>query len=268
MESESDSAAVRSEIDSYLNSTDPAEQLVLHELIVGLQRQTREEVNPKSDIVTPTFASSFLTRLKLFHAVHDGDQVLQKKPFEFAFRAASQADNKEAEITSSPTNPGPDVRVDETKYSLKTEAAQSIKRNHITISKLMESAWTKDCTSLEDFHAGLFRITDHLRSYDRILTLRAFGRLSKGEVRYDLVEIPTDLLLLIGESDVSEFGPITRAGGTTLPVKFREEPAFRAVFDGSDQKITIRNLRTALCLRHASWSLLGGGGQDLWAVPR
>lgn len=77
-------------------------------------------------------------------------------------------------------------------------------------------------------------------------------------VKYDLVEIPRDLLLLIGTLTVKDFSERTRQGGSSASVYLPEDqtqPAFRLVLDGSDGKLTITGLRTNLCVTHGSWTI-------------
>jgi hypothetical protein len=239
-----------------LASVSDAEALALGPIIDALRRPFDEELGEYSDIVSRPFANEFANRLRLFHAQHDSGEVLTKKSFEFVFQAASRAAGKHAEVATSATHPGSDVIVDGVGFSLKTEAAATINSEQITISKLMESAWTKECSTASDFFAGLHRIMKHLHEYERILLLRVFGRLeTSGSVRYDLVEIPKTVLLEIENAKIGDFERITRAKGTSLPIKIGGTTAFTVVFDGSDQKITIRHLRTRLCRRHASWTI-------------
>jgi len=234
----------------------PTEWLAIAPMLDALRKPIKTDVDPKTDIVTEAFSDTFATSLKLFHATHDPGEVLTKKGFEFAFKRASEAARRAATIVDSATHPGKDVIVEGVGFSLKTEASAGISRAQITISKLMESAWTKECTTAREFHAELHRIVSHLAQYDRILVLRTFGRLSKdGKVEYTIVEIPRSLLMEIEKAEESGFSAITDAGGTSLPIIKGGKRLFTVVFDGSDQKITIRNLPTSLCQTHGSWTL-------------
>lgn len=246
----------RDELDEELGSITPDEWKVLTPVLEAIRAPVKETLDPESDIAVPAFASAFAMRLRLFHALHDPQEVLTKKAFEYAFKAASEAAGRAAQITDSSTYPGADVLVDQTKYSLKTEAAASISMKYITISKLMESAWTKACDSVEKYFEGLERVVSHLNEYERILVLRTFGRLGKtGSVRYELVEIPRDLLLNVGNALATDFTRLTTAGGTSLRAEVDGTLAFVVVFDGSDQKISIRRLRSDLCHVHGTWTL-------------
>lgn len=246
------------ELQAFRESITPEEAGQIAGVLDGLRRWITVDMNPSSDIVTPQFAHAFGLQLKIFHALSDRGQFLSKKPFEWAFKRAIEADgDRHATITEDSTFPGRDLILDDAlSVSLKTEAARNIRPDRITISKLMESAWTKDCGSVDDFLASVSRITAHLRSYDRLFVLRVFGRLDQtGSVRYDLVEIPVGLLLAAEHLTTADFGAITRAGGTTARVRVEGTELYRLVFDGSDQKITVRNIQVDRCIVHGSWTL-------------
>jgi hypothetical protein len=160
------------------------------------------------------------------------------------------------DLTANPTFPGADAVVDaRVPFSLKTESERNMRDGKIKISKLMESIWTKGLTTPEQFRSVLHHILKHLGGYERILTLRAFGRLTSGSIRYELWEIPRALLLRIGKARLTDFSAVTRAGSTTLTVREGGVTAYEVVFDGSDQKITIRNLNTRFCIHHGTWKL-------------
>lgn len=231
----------------------PVQVDLLIEMAHAMSRDVEETFDPSSDIAAADFRVSFRNRLLIHHAANEAK--LTKKAFEYAFRAASAADGKAAFITSSQTNPGADVTVDGVAFSLKTEAAASIREKHITISKLSEGRWIQQCGSLEELaQATITRIPAHLQQYDRILTLRAHN-LSAVKVRYELVEIPRSLLLQVQGLAVSDFSPRTPQGGSTARVKMGGQDAFTLRLDGSDGKVTIANLRVNLCTLHGSWAI-------------
>ena len=230
---------------------------IMGSLLEWIRRPYREWLNSKSNLVSSEFADAFSMRLRAFHALHGPDEALTKKAFEYAFAEAAQAAGRNATVVRSSTVAGSDVIMDKKGISLKTEADRNIRPGHITISKLMESAWTKECATLEDFRVGIgFHIAPRLRHSSRMFTLRAFGRLSdRGAIRYELVEIPMRLLFAMERAVVTDFGLITKARGTKVQITHNGKPAFKLVFDGSDQKITIRDLDRNLCIVHGEWTL-------------
>lgn len=227
-------------------------------VLVAMRRHVESTVGKNSDLVTPAFNRVFTRRLQIFHALNDPDECLNKRSFEFCFKEAMEADGAhQVDLTENPTFPGADAVVDSrVPFSLKTESERRMGEGKIKISKLMESIWTKGLQTPEQFLGVLHHILRHLGGYERILTLRAFGRLSSGAITYELWEIPHALLMCTATARVEDFSPITKAGSTTLAVRYQGVTAFEVVFDGSDQKITIRNLRTRFCVRHGQWRVV------------
>src|SRR5690606_21528118 len=100
---------------------------------------------------------------------------------------------------------GADLEVDGRYYSLKTEAAKGLNPKSITISKLMEARWIRDLGGPEDAPGQVRqRILSHLQEYERIFMLRSYG--DETRVRYDLREIPKDVLSAVENLDARDFG--------------------------------------------------------------
>jgi type II restriction enzyme len=168
-------------------------------------------------------------------------------------KAPSIAAGRTAKIVSSQTNPGADVIVDSEAFSLKTEAAKSIKEDSLTISKLMEARWIRDCNTQKDFSEQVTsKVLGHLREYQRILCLRSFER-SEKQVEYELVEIPVELLELVGQLSPADFSEKTRGGGSSAWVKRGGSRAFRIALDGSVEKVSVSGLNKSLCIVHGTW---------------
>lgn len=250
-------SAAQEELQSALAYATTAECELLLGVLQGVRRPIEQVLASRSDLVTPEFADRFALRLRLFHALHDPGEVLTKRAFEFALVAAARAGGRPARVTKSATNPGTDAVIDGVEFSLKTEAAAAIHPQRIKISKLMESAWTKEYESCAQFlDEGVPQIVAHLERYERILMLRAFGRLEDtGWVRYDLVEIPRDLLLQVRHSRPEDCTGPSPKGNIRIAVSYRGRPAYTLLSDGSDQKITISGLETEFCVRHGSWTV-------------
>lgn len=207
--------------------------------------------------VDERFADAFAMRLRLFHVLHSPAEAMSKKAFEFAFEFAARAAGHRATLDPSATTPEADILVGGEGFSLKTEASQGISRTHVVISKLMESLWTKHCKTVKDFERG---IRDHvlprISHSQRIFVLRAFGRIeTDGLIEYELLEVPRHLLLAIAGVRAADFSPLTGAKGTSVPVVYNGTSAFTLVFDGSDQKITVRRLLVSQCIVHARWTI-------------
>jgi len=242
-------------LENLISALSPERRALLKEIVEALSREVRANINPRSDICSPAFALEFQDRLTFYHARHD--EPLNKKTFEYAFVKASRVAGRTAVIDDSPVNPGTDVIVDGTSYSLKTEASQGISRAHITISKLMEARWIRECRTGQDFIRGVkARVQEHLRQYERILMLRAFTITdpSRG-FEYHLIEIPLDVLLQIASLKAGDFSPRTSNGSSHADVYKNEKKLFSLRLDGSVEKITISNLNAANCIFHGSWKL-------------
>jgi len=225
---------------------------VLIDLAKALQRKIDVKINPNSDLMTPAFVEDFSARLIAYHALHE--QKLTKKTFEFVFCGACRAAGSNAVITSSPVNPGVDVTVDGIRYSLKTEGAAGMTKSSITISKLMEARWIRECESPGDFaREASRRISEHLQHYQRIITLRAFEYDSV--IEYDLIEIPLSILKYVEKLEARNFTQRTRNGGSSARIVLEGKQLFTLRLDGSVEKVTVSNLRMDVCRIHGSWRI-------------
>ncbi len=207
-----------------------------------------------SDIATGAFVRDFGNRLLVHHAT--SEELLNKKSFEFAFVASSRAAGRvAARIASTEDNPHADVVVDEVMYSLKTEAAASIRRDSITVSKLMEARWIRECRNRADLVRGIqSKVVPHLESYQRIIILRVFSK-TEGHVQYDLVEIPRDVLLEVRNLGASDFSALNDNNSSRADIKRNRRALFALRLDGSVEKVTIANLRVDACTVHATWTV-------------
>lgn len=204
--------------------------------------------HPASDIITAEVLERIGDALRIHHAF--SRQALSKDRFEFAFEHALKKSNINADLAPSRTNRGHDLTVAGVPISLKTEAAGSIKRDYIHISKWMElgrGEWQLPLL--------LNHFLDHMKGYERIFTLR---RLLAGptEYEYELVEIPKALML---EAQRCEL--VTQEASAQNP-----KPGYGYVRDaqgalkyslyfdgGSERKLQIRALQKSLCQVHGVW---------------
>lgn len=204
-----------------------------------------------SDVVTMVFDRRFAASLLLHHAHTRLPMV--KTVFEHVTVAAFRADGRCAALTDNATYPGRDLTVNGVGYSLKTSAAKKINANFITISKFSEAQQIRDCRTGEDFRRLVARIFDkHLASYARVLKLRVFLQ-AKDVLRYELVELPYDLLAAAALLKADDFSPRTPKGGTIAVITRNGEPAWKLRLDGSVEKVTISQFRVALCVTHGRW---------------
>lgn len=202
-----------------------------------------------SDIVSQEVLENFGDRLLSHHA--NSRQALTKDRFEFAFEAALTAAGIKSALVKSRTNRGHDIDIREERISLKTEAAKGIKESSIHVSKWMELG--KGVWDLELLRR-LF--LDHMKSYDRIFTLRCLSS-DLEKTRYELVEIPKGLLL---ECETSELEVAEKSKQTPKPgyCYVRNDAGtlkFALYFDGgSERKLQIKAIDKSLCKIHATWT--------------
>lgn len=203
-----------------------------------------------SDLMTQDVRENIGDLLRIHHVM--SKRPLSKAPFEYAFEKALQLAGKSASLASSATNPGYDMTIEATRFSLKTEASRTVKEDQIHVSKWMEMGkgeWDPPRVQLQ-------RFIQHLTGYDRILTLRCLLQ-TGAEYRYELVEIPKALML------EAQTGTMERAGKTTQ----NTFPWYRRVADsdgshkyslyvdaGSERKLQVKSLKKKHCFVHATWS--------------
>ncbi|MGB3237732.1 MAG: helix-turn-helix domain-containing protein [Geitlerinemataceae cyanobacterium] len=248
---------VTESLEQMVRELQPSKLALLLELATAMTSKIEEDIDPRSDLLTPEFTTHFSNRLLIHHATHE--EKLTKKAFEYAFAAASTASGRTTHITVNSTYPGADVIVDNVHFSLKTEASQKISKDKITISKLMEARWIRECRTPNDFVTFVKeRVVAHLQQYQRILILRAYD-LNSEKIQYDLIEVPIALLLQISNLTANQFKIKSRSGGSRVDLTFNIDgagrKAFSLILDGSVEKVTISGLDIRLCTRHGSWSV-------------
>jgi hypothetical protein len=204
--------------------------------------------------------------LKVHHGLFAAEPFRRER-FEYALRRIAAGGGREVEPPGSATHPGYDLRVDGERWSLKTQANSTIRRDLIWISKWMElgkGVWgnrAKDLVALRE--AFLM----HIKDYDRILVLRCLTPNSSERLEYELLEIPKQLLYEVtsgalemkhdstqnpkpGYCRVTAKPPLVcgrTSGERTL--------CYELYFDGgTERKLQVKNLRKDLCMVHATWA--------------
>lgn len=222
-----------------------------------IKRFADEQVSEllQTDFLTRDAFDYFSMRLAAHHAY--SSCVLKKENFEHILEEAFRRTGVRTVRANSMTVRGADLTIAGVTLSLKTEASQGLRSETITISKLMEAAWIKQITSTEDIPKYLASmVMPHFRNYDRVFILRSYPCPGRQEfIRYDLREIPKDILTMVGQLKPSDFSPLTRTRTTSASVWKDNKVVFKFRLDGSDDKLTITNLAVAYCPLHAWWSL-------------
>lgn len=197
----------------------------------------------------------FAVRLSAHHAY--SSEKLKKENFEHILAQSFNRIGVVAAPVGGMTQRGADLRIGDLTVSLKTEAAATLRVSAITISKLMEAAWIKTVATLDDIPPLVGKmVLPHFDNYDRIFILRSYDDpTQKGRVRYDLHEIPKQILASVGQLTAADFSALSPKGSTTAKVIVDGKTAFTFRLDGSDDKLTISGLAVELCPLHAWWIL-------------
>jgi len=175
-----------------------------------------------------------------------------KDKFEYMLEQTCQINGLPAALAGK-GNPGHDITINKVAISLKSQADKKIKRTRIWISKFHElgkGAWTDEPAQLEGLRD---QFLEHLTHYERIFTLRCFGRAPHWE--YELVEIPKTILALAATGTLKmkvESTQSAKPGYCYVDVAGKR--LFSLYFDGgSERKLQIQNLLVSACVRHAEW---------------
>ncbi len=120
--------------------------------------------NPRSDFISDCVLEMFGDAFQIHHCL--STEALSKDRFKYALdRVLNHCGIPSTHADKC--NPGHDITIGGTPFSLKTEAAKGIKPDRIHISKFMElgkGEW--ELSLLRD------RFFNHMKSYERILQLR------------------------------------------------------------------------------------------------
>jgi len=218
--------------------------------------------NPNSDIISESVLNDFGDALRDHHCF--SRQAFSKDRFEYALETVLNQNGITAKKSPS-GNPGDDITIRNQKFSLKSQADKSIKKDFIHISKFHElgkGAWSDKDDDLIGLREQFF---NHMRSYDRILTLRQIAKPPENYWHYELVEIPKSLLLEAKTGELKMMHSSTqkpkpgycyvyKEGLDIFKSKQNEKLKFALYFDGGgERKLQIKSLDKSLCMIHAEW---------------
>lgn len=238
-----------SEITSELPALDTGYLRLLIDIAEILQREVEITTDGQGPF-NEDFARHFAGLLLVHHAL--SAEPFTKDKFEHAMVRVLKECGLQAEL-SPRGNPGHDLSVQDEKWSLKTQADQSLKLDFLHISKFMEMGkgeWTNE-TSLIGLRQRMF---DHMGNYDRIFSLR--HKLENGFRYYELVEIPKSLLLEAenGQLEMRMQSKQNPKPGYCTVKDAAGEIKFQLYFDGgTERKLQIKKLQKSQCYVRASW---------------
>jgi type II restriction enzyme len=181
-------------------------------------------------------------------------EPFSKDKFEYVLVAVLKMSGVDASLAPK-GNPGHDATIDGTKVSLKTQADKKISSTKIWISKFMElgkGTWGHEVNDIDGMRN---RFLDHLKGYDRILTLRALKK--SPDWCYELVEIPKSVLEKAKDGILEIKSNSTQNGSKPGYCRVEDDKGqlFCLYFDGgSERKLQVRGLRKDACLVHATWT--------------
>lgn len=205
-----------------------------------------------SDIFDECMLESFGDALLIHHCM--SKEPFSKDKFEYVLERVANFCDKTAQIAPK-GNPGYDIAINGTSFSLKTQADNQIKSSEIHISKFMElghGEWSDNPLQLKNLIEQFF---DHMESYQRILSLRTLSK-SPRNWKYELVEIPKSLLIE-ARNGVLEM----KLDSKQLPKPgycyVRDEQGadkFQLYFDGGgERKLQVKHIQKKYCRVHATW---------------
>jgi type II restriction enzyme len=210
-------------------------------------------MTPGTDLISPVALEDLGDALRLHHCF--SREPFTKDKFEYTLERTLKASGIAAELAPR-GNPGYDIKIGSQRFSLKTQADKSIRPDKIHVSKFMELGkgnWTDRPQQLNGLRDQFFQ---HLKDYDRILTLRCLRRPPEGQWLYELVEIPKALLLeaRTGTLEMMKNSAQTPKPGYCHVCTPAGDPKFSLYFDGgTERKLQIKHLNKAFCIVHAQW---------------
>lgn len=208
----------------------------------------------ETDLFDETTLQNFGDALRVHHSF--SSEPFSKDKFEYVLVQVLKMSGHKAALAPK-GNPGHDASSDGVKLSLKTQADKGVKENIIWISKFMElgkGAWGDNPDDLVGLRKQFLA---HMKSYDRILTLRTLTKAPKW--KYELVEIPKGLLI---KAKDGELKMMTESKQYPKPgycyVRNQDgETIFDLYFDGgTERKLQIKNLSKSVCSVHATWEFI------------
>ena len=208
-----------------------------------------------SDIVSSCLLQDFGDALRIHHCF--SKEAFTKDKLEYALERIANLCSMKAELAPK-GNPGHDITINNQRLSLKTQADKSLKSDKLHISKFMElgkGKWGDNEADLIGLREQFFK---HMRSYDRIFSLRNLGR-GDSTWHYELVEIPKKLLMEAKHGRLEMIHSSTQMPkpGYCYVVDEKEKDKFQLYFDGGgERKLQIKNIDKKLCIIHAQWTFM------------
>lgn len=207
-----------------------------------------------SDLFNEQALQNFGDAIRIHHSF--SAEPLSKDRFEYVLANVLCRSGHKAKLAAK-GNRGYDISIDGKRVSLKTQADRNIRKDRLWISKFMElgkGQWgddPKDLVALRDL------FLEHMKDYERILTLRALER--GPHWYYELVEIPKSILRIAanGRLEMKSDSKQYPKPGYCHVLSPKGEAIFQLYFDGgSERKLQIKHLLKSCCTVHATWQFV------------
>jgi hypothetical protein len=224
----------------------------LEEIAKQFNRPHTFRRNDTSDFMSECLLEEIGDGIRLHHCF--SKESFTKDKFEYLMERAANLCGVEAQLARR-GNPGHDITIKGEKFSLKTQADKSIRRNSLHISKFMElgrGQWSDKDDDLVGLRNQFF---SHMKSYDRILVLRTLSKAPK-DWEYELVEIPKPSLERAAKGRLQMIHTSTQMPkpGNCYVTDKAGKPMFTLYFDGgTERKLQIKAIDISSCIVHAQW---------------
>jgi hypothetical protein len=202
--------------------------------------------------VPALFSKGFLEKLRQWIATHHS--VYPRLPpqgiyFESLVERAflHSGWTRQQVVLENPNSPKADIKIEDTRISLKTETGAGTKPDRISVTKLCTTE-TGDWSS----QALIEHALAHLSRYDGILMLRAIW--GDGVIDYQLLDVPISILQQMKGHEALSVGRRLGRRSLGFDVFDGTEILFHVHFDGADGKCQVRNLRVQRCIMLAEWA--------------
>jgi len=205
----------------------------------------------QSDLFDKHAFENFGDALRIHHSF--SVEPFSKDKFEYVLEQTLNIKKKIAKLANK-GNRGHDMSINGIPVSLKTQADKNIKKDKIWISKFMELGKGNWGDNPNDLYELRNMFLDHMKNYERILSLRALTKAPKW--KYELVEIPKKLLqsAVNGELEMKLGSKQFPKPGYCYVRDENGEQMYQLYFDGgSERKLQIKNLLKKYCVVHATW---------------
>lgn len=205
----------------------------------------------QSDLFDKHAFENFGDALRIHHSF--SVEPFSKDKFEYVLEQTLNIKKKIAKLANK-GNRGHDISINGIPISLKTQADKNIKKDKIWISKFMELGKGDWGDNPNDLYELRNMFLDHMKNYERILSLRALTKAPKW--KYELVEVPKKLLqsAVNGEIEMKLGSKQFPKPGYCYVRNENGEQMYQLYFDGgSERKLQIKNLLKKYCVVHATW---------------